>query len=105
MHGTTTLDKFAPMTELNARNVPCGPVLDMGELMADASLAARGTGVEVAHQERGTVKTVGCPIKLSDSAVAVTASPLLGEHTEDIFKEIVDYGDQEIVKARADGAI
>jgi len=102
---TNTQDKLAAMAALNEIGVPCGPVLDMGELMADASLAARGTVVEVAHPERGPFKTVGCPIKLSDSVVAVTASPLLGEHTEDILKEIVGYGDQEIAKARADGAI
>ncbi len=102
---TLTRDKFAAMSELNAIGVPCGPILDMGELMADASLAARGTVVEVAHAERGTFKTVGCPIKLSETAVAVTASPLLGEHTEDILKEVVGYGDREIAKARADGAV
>jgi formyl-CoA transferase len=77
----------------------------MGELMADESLAARGTVVEVAHPQRGTFKTVGCPIKLSDSAVEVTASPLLGEHTEDILRQIVGFGDAEISSARADGAI
>ena len=50
-------------------------------------------------------KTVGNPIKLSDSPAEVTASPLLGEHTEEILKELVGYDDAEIEAARADGAI
>jgi formyl-CoA transferase len=102
---TLTVDKFTAMAKLNEANVPCGPVLDMGELMADASLAARGTVVEVAHPERGTFKTVGNPIKLSDSPAEVTTSPLLGEHTEEILKQVVGFGDAQIAKARADGAV
>ena len=97
--------KFEVMETLNELNVPCGPILDMGELAADESLAARKTIVEVDHPKRGVFKTVGCPIKLSDSAVEVTASPLLGEHTEEILRDIVGYDDQEIDMARSEGAI
>ena len=61
--------------------------------------------VEVAHPERGTFKTVGCPIKLSDSPVEVTTPPLLGEHTEEILKDIVGFADSEIEEARETGAI
>ncbi len=85
--------------------VPCGPVLDMKELAEDDSLRVRGTVVEVEHPERGTFLTVGNPIKLSDSPTEVKTSPLLGEHTDQILKEIVGYGDTEIEAARAEGAI
>ncbi|MBV9409729.1 MAG: formyl-CoA transferase, partial [Candidatus Eremiobacteraeota bacterium] len=43
---------------------------------------------DVYHPERGTFKTVGCPLVLSDTPVEITASPLLGEHNEQILKEI-----------------
>ena len=102
---TMTLDKFVVMEKLNAHNIPCGPILDMKELIEDESLAARGTVVEVDHPERGRFKTVGCPIKLSDSKVEVTTSPLLGEHTDEILKGLVGYGDEELAAARAEGAI
>ena len=39
--------------------------------------------VDVDYPTRGTYQTVGCPIKLSDSPVAVSRPPLLGEHTDD----------------------
>jgi formyl-CoA transferase len=97
--------KYEAMKILNEGNIPCGPVLDMRELMEDESLAARGIVVEVKHPERGTFKTVGCPLKLSDSPVEVQTSPRLGEHTEEILKELVGYGDKDVEEARAEGAI
>ena len=97
--------KYEVMETLNAIDVPCGPILDMGELIEDESLAERQTIVEVEHPERGTFKTVGCPIKLSDSPVEVSRSPLLGEHTETILKTLVGFDDAEIDAARAEGAI
>ena len=97
-------DKFEVMRILNEVEVPCGPILDMKDLIEDASLAARGTVVEVDHPTRGPFTTVGCPIKLSESPVEVVASPALGEHTEDVLREL-GYGDNEIENARAEGAI
>ena len=92
------------MVKLSEINVPCGPILDMKELMEDESLAARQTVVDVQHPERGTFKTVGCPIKLSDSPVEVRTSPLLGEHTEEILGEL-GLASDEIAAAREQGAI
>ena len=97
--------KYEAMKLLNEVNVPCGPVLDMRELMEDESLAARGIMVEVEHPERGKFKTVGCPLQLSDSPVEVKTSPQLGEHTEEILREFVGYGDKDIEEAQAEGAI
>ncbi len=97
--------KFDVMRMANEANVPCGPILDMKELMEDESLAARGIIVEVEHPERGAFKTVGCPLKLSDSPVEISTPPALGEHTEEILKELAGYGDDDIAAARAEGAI
>ena len=97
--------KYQVMEILNELDIPCGPILDMKELLNDESLAARETIVEVEHPERGVFKTVGCPIKLSDSPVKVKTPPLLGEHTEEILKEVVGYSDEQIATAREHGAI
>jgi formyl-CoA transferase len=97
--------KYEVMQKLNAVDVPCGPILDMKDLIDDESLAARGTIVDVKHPTRGSFKTVGCPIKLSDSPVEVTSSPLLGEHTNEILKELLNYSDADIAAARGEGAI
>jgi formyl-CoA transferase len=97
--------KLEGMKILNSVNVPCGPILDTQELLDDESLAARGIIVEVDHPERGTFKTVGCPLKLSDSPVDVVTPPLLGEHTEEILTELVGMTADEIAAARLAGAI
>jgi formyl-CoA transferase len=102
---TITKDKFEVMEILNAHNVPCGPILSMKELAEEPSLRATGTVVEVDHPERGKYLTVGNPIKLSDSATEVERSPLLGEHTDEILKDVVGLSDQEIKEARESGAI
>jgi formyl-CoA transferase len=102
---TVTKPKFEVMEILNAHNIPCGPVLSMKELAAEPSLRTSGTVVEVDHPERGKYLTVGNPIKLSDSPTEVERSPLLGEHTEEILRQVVGYDDDEIEKARAEGAI
>jgi formyl-CoA transferase len=78
-------DKWDVLAQLNAHNIPCGPILSTKELMEDSSLADNNMVVTVEHAERGSFKTVGCPIKLSESPVKVDTSPLLGEHNEDIY--------------------
>jgi formyl-CoA transferase len=79
-------------------------VLSTKDLIEDESLAARGIIVQVECPERGTFKTVGCPIVLSDSPVEVKSSPLLSEHTREILLEL-GHSEDDIEKLRADGAI
>ncbi len=75
-------DKLDVMKTLNKLNVPCGPIMSLKELMEDSSLVSRGMVVDVEHPQRGTFRTVGCPLQLSDSPVEVKTSPGLGEHTD-----------------------
>jgi len=102
---TMTMDKMDVMGTLNPVNVPCGPILSMKEISREPALRASGTIVEVDHPERGKYLTVGNPIKLSDSAPDVVRSPLLGEHTEEILREVVGLDDVGIQEAREQGAI
>jgi formyl-CoA transferase len=80
--------KWEVMDLLNAVNVPCGPILSTKELLEDESLAETGAVIEVKHPERGNFKTVGNPIKLSDSPGDVETSPALGEHNSEVFGEL-----------------
>ena len=61
--------------------------------------------VEVDQPESGKYLTVGNPVKLSDSPAEVGPSPLLGEHTEEILRDIVGLDDEEIKAAKSEGAI
>jgi formyl-CoA transferase len=96
--------KWEVMEALNACNIPCGPILSTKELIEDETLAELGSVVEVQHPERGSFKTVGCPLKLSDSPVDIEPSPLLGEHNDQVLAEL-GYGEAELEKFRAAGVI
>ncbi len=85
---TMQRSKFEAMAEFNKHDIPCGPILSMEELIAEPSLRATGTVVEVDHPTRGKYVTVGNPIKLSDSPTEVRRSPLLGEHTAEVLREL-----------------
>ena len=102
---TITKDKFEVMEICNPLNIPCGPILSMKELAEDTSLRETGTIVELDHPKRGKYLSVGCPIKLSDSPVEVTRSPLLGEHTEEILSSVLGYEKDEITEIQSSGAI
>jgi formyl-CoA transferase len=102
---TMTKDKFEAMEILNEFDIPCGPILSMKELAEDQSLRATGTVVEVDHPERGKYLSVGNPIKLSDSPSDVKRSPLLGEHTEEILRDVLKLDERRIQDARQSGAL
>ncbi|MBV7331011.1 CoA transferase [Chloroflexi bacterium TSY] len=68
--------------------LPAGPVLSMGEVHADPQTAARNMIVDVEHGRLGTVKTVGAPVKFSQTPESVRrGAPLLGEHTREVLLE------------------
>ncbi|MFB7244694.1 formyl-CoA transferase [Streptomyces populi] len=102
---TTTLPKWQVLEQLNAESIPCGPILSTKEIIEDASLAANDMVVEVEHPERGSYVTVGSPLKLSDSPVDITASPLLGEHNEEIYIGELGLGDEELRLLKQGGVI
>jgi formyl-CoA transferase len=97
--------KHEVMRMLMEADVPCGPVLSMKDLIEDESLARRGLIAEVPHPQRGTFKTVGCPIVLSDSPVKIEPSPLLSEHSVEILRDLLGYRDADIAKLRTEGVI
>ncbi|MFJ9584391.1 CoA transferase, partial [Streptomyces acidicola] len=102
---TSTLPKWEVLEKLNAQNIPCGPILSTEEIIEDPSLAANEMVVKVPHPERGEYLTVGNPLKLSDSPVEVTSSPLLGEHNEEVFVGELGLGDEELRLLKSNGVI
>jgi len=102
---TKTKSKFEVMDICNPHDIPVGPILSMKEISEDEGLFATGTMVKVDHPERGPYLSVGCPIKLSDSAVEVVRSPLLGEHTTEILEQVLGYSGDELKNVIDSGAV
>ncbi|MFI9838077.1 formyl-CoA transferase [Nonomuraea sp. NPDC051941] len=97
-------DKWTVLDQLNAENIPCGPILSTKELVQDESLREEGIVVTVDHPERGEFVTVGSPLQLSDSPVDVRTPPLLGEHNQEIYGELGVSAD-ELAQLKTNGVI
>ena len=102
---TMTKTKFEAMDILNKYDIPCGPILSMKEISEEQSLRDTGTVVEVDHPTRGPYLTVGNPIKMSASVSEVKRSPLLGEHTSEILRDVLRFDPTRIAEIEASGAI
>jgi crotonobetainyl-CoA:carnitine CoA-transferase CaiB-like acyl-CoA transferase len=90
---------------LEAKGVPCGPVNDMLQALSDPQTAAREMLVEVAHSALGRVKTLGLPVKFSQTPGKVqTGAPLYGEHTRAILSEH-GFSRDEIAALEREGAV
>jgi formyl-CoA transferase len=59
----------------------------------------------VEHPTRGRHLSVGNPIKLSDSTTEVVASPLLGEHTEEILRDVLHFDQDRVTEVQNSGAL
>jgi len=101
---TSERTKHEVMKILAGAGVPCGACLDTGEVLEDPHLRDREMIVEVEHPVRGRYVTVGNPIKLSASPTTIGPSPLLGQHRQEILREL-GYGDDDIESLAKDGAI
>ena len=102
---TKTKTKYEVMEVCNPLDIPVGPILSMRELSEEPSLRETGTIVEVDHPTRGKYLTIGNPVKLSDSPSDVQRSPLLGEHTGEILREVLGCAPEEITALREAGTV
>jgi crotonobetainyl-CoA:carnitine CoA-transferase CaiB-like acyl-CoA transferase len=76
------------LDKLEAAGVPAGPVLSITEMHEDPQTLAREMVTEVAHSRIGAVKTLGLPIKLSETPGGVRqGAPVYGEHTREVLAE------------------
>jgi formyl-CoA transferase len=92
------------MNILNELDVPCGPIMSTEDLFADEHVKGREMMVELDHPQRGKWWNVGMPIKLSASPAKIERSPLLGEHTDEVLREVLGYDTAKIEGLKKAGA-
>ena len=97
--------KYEAMRILGDAGVPSGACQDTGEILEDPHLKEREMIIDIDYPPRGKYKTVGCPIKLSDSPADIKRPPTLGEHTEDLLAKLCGVTPEDFTKLREKGAI
>jgi len=85
---------------LETHGVPCGPINTYADVMKDPHIQARELVVDTDHPTLGRIKTLGTPVKLSDTPLTPgRPAPMLGQHTDEVLREI-GLTAQEIAKVR-----
>jgi formyl-CoA transferase len=67
--------------------MPCALVNDYLQAIDDPQVAHRGLVRELEHPTSGTIRVVGPPWAMSETASAMSAPPLLGEHTAAVLRD------------------
>jgi crotonobetainyl-CoA:carnitine CoA-transferase CaiB-like acyl-CoA transferase len=87
---------------LEAVGVPCGPINELDEVFANEQVKARGLEMVLPHPEAGAVKLVRSPMRMSATpATSNLAPPLLGQHTDEVLREVLGKSGEEIAALRA----
>ncbi|KAJ5677892.1 uncharacterized protein N7477_003525 [Penicillium maclennaniae] len=86
--------------------MPYAAVNDIQGTLNHEHVKARGMITEVEHPECGPIKLVNTPIKYSEATPGVrTPPPTLGQHTDEILGSMLQYGEADIAKLKAEGVI
>jgi crotonobetainyl-CoA:carnitine CoA-transferase CaiB-like acyl-CoA transferase len=90
---------------LGRAGIPCSPIQTHAELCADPHVRARGMLVEMEHPTAGRIQVTGIPLRLSATPGSIRRPPpRLGEHTEEVLREI-GVPESRIRSLRAEGVI
>ena len=93
------------LDRMETAGLPAGPVLDILEMQADPQAQARGMIAEVDHPVAGAVRTLGHPIRFSETPASIRyAAPLLGQHSREVLRE-AGYGADQIEAMLVSGAV
>ena len=92
------------MEILGEAGVPAGAIYDTADLAADPDLKRRMFAT-VNHPQRGTFAMPGWPVKMSGSKVPIVPAPLLGQHTKEVYRELLGLSPEDLQRLSSEGVI
>ncbi len=94
------------LREFDAIGLPCGPLNNIAQAAEQPQVKAREMLVEVEHPVIGKLPLPDTPVKLSRTPGGIRgASPALGEHTDEVLRELLAFSDTEIADLRRSAVI
>jgi formyl-CoA transferase len=86
--------------------IPCGPVNNMEHLFADPQVLHRNMVAEIPHPPIGSLRLAGIPVKYSETPGDIRLHPpLLGEHTDEVLSQVLEYTPGKIRELKERGAV
>ena len=91
---------------LEGAGVPCGPINDLGQVFRDPQVIARGMRIELDHPTAGRVPLMASPMRFSGTPIEHRVSPpTLGQHTDEILRDVLGKSADEIAALKTKKAV
>lgn len=91
---------------LETAQVPGGPINSIKDVFEDPQVVARGMRIDLPHPRAGALPSIANPIRFSKTSIEYThAPPVLGQHTDEVLRDVLGLGDAEIEQLRRARAI
>jgi crotonobetainyl-CoA:carnitine CoA-transferase CaiB-like acyl-CoA transferase len=90
-----------------SNKIPCAPIYTVKEVVEDEHIAvARRMIREIDHPVAGPVKVIGSPVNMSETPAEITSpAPLLGQHSEEVLKNILNLSEDDLASLKKENAI
>jgi formyl-CoA transferase len=92
------------MKILGAAGIPAGAVMDTADLLAEPSFAERGI-IQTQNHPNGTLQMPTFPVRFDGKPPEIAPSPLLGEHTGEVFGSWLGLAAGDIAGLKEEGII
>jgi len=98
------------LSALEAAKVPCGAINNLAEVFSDPQIEAREMVTHWQHPFKNDLPLVASPIKLSATPVRAPGRgglppPLLGQHTDEVLREVLNYSDTQLAQLKNEKVI
>jgi len=97
--------KFEAMHEMGCAGVPASAVYGGEDIFDDRHLRERETVVDLEHPVRGRFSMLGNPIKLADNETAVATAPLLGQHNDEVYGQLLGLTANQVAAYTREGVM
>ena len=102
---TRTQSKFEAMQKIGEEGIPVGPVLDTMELNNDVTFEQRGIMQTMVHAEHKPFKMPTWPVRVDGRPTRIKASPMLGQHTDEVLQGWLKLDGTAAEDLKKDGAV